>query len=241
MGVLCVNIDEFWELAFWEMTLRTIISFVILMILARFMGKKQVSQLTFFHYVTGITIGSIAANLAGESETPFLNGLYAMLLWALLTMLANYLSFKSVKIRVALDDKPMIVVKDGKIIEGSLQKLRLNFNELNMMLREQSIFSMKDVNYAIFETNGNLSVMLKPAEQSATKKDVKAFVAMPKYIPTEIITDGKVEEKNMRELNLTDVWLTQQLELQGISKPEQVLYAEIQTDGSLYVNTLKSV
>lgn len=241
MGVLCVNIDEFWELAFWEMTLRTIISFVILMILARFMGKKQVSQLTFFHYVTGITIGSIAANLAGESETPFLNGLYAMLLWALLTMLANYLSFKSVKIRVALDDKPMIVVKDGKIIEGSLQKLRLNFNELNMMLREQSIFSMKDVNYAIFETNGNLSVMLKPAEQSATKKDVKASVAMPKYIPTEIITDGKVEEKNMRELNLTDVWLTQQLELQGISKPEQVLYAEIQTDGSLYVNTLKSV
>lgn len=236
-----MNIDEFWELAFWEMTLRTVISFVVLLILARFMGKKQVSQLTFFHYVTGITIGSIAANLAGESETPFLNGLYGMILWALLTIAANFLSFKSIKLRVLLDDKPMIVIQNGKILEDSLRKLRLSFNDLNMLLREQSIFSMKDVNYAIFETNGNLSVLLKSGEEPATKKDVQAPAPPPKYIPTEIITNGKVEEKNMRELKLTDMWLTQQLEQQGIGRPEQVLYAEIQTDGSLYVNTLKSV
>ncbi|GKV66803.1 DUF421 domain-containing protein [Sporosarcina sp. NCCP-2331] len=236
-----MNIDEFWELAFWEMTLRTVLSFVVLLILARFMGKKQVSQLTFFHYVTGITIGSIAANLAGESETPFLNGLYGMILWAVLTIVANYLSFKSIKLRVLLDDKPMIVIENGEIIEGSLRKLRLSFNDLNMLLREKSIFSMKEVNYAIFETNGNLSVMLKTGEEPATKKDVQASSPPPKYIPTEIITNGKVEEKNMRELKLTDVWLTKQLEQQGIARPEQVLYAEIQTDGSLYVNTLKSV
>nr|WP_153721940.1 MULTISPECIES: DUF421 domain-containing protein [Sporosarcina] len=223
------------------MTLRTVLSFVVLLILARFMGKKQVSQLTFFHYVTGITIGSIAANLAGESETPFLNGLYGMILWAVLTIVANYLSFKSIKLRVLLDDKPMIVIENGEIIEGSLRKLRLSFNDLNMLLREKSIFSMKEVNYAIFETNGNLSVMLKTGEEPATKKDVQASSPPPKYIPTEIITNGKVEEKNMRELKLTDVWLTKQLEQQGIARPEQVLYAEIQTDGSLYVNTLKSV
>ncbi|WP_367183443.1 YetF domain-containing protein [Sporosarcina sp.] len=236
-----MNIDEFWELAFWEMTLRTVISFVVLLILARFMGKKQISQLTFFHYVTGITIGSIAADLAGESETPFLNGLYGMVLWAVLTIIANYLSFKSIKLRVLLDDKPMIVIENGEIIEGSLRKLRLSFNDLNMMLREQSVFSMKEVNYAIFETNGNLSVMLKPGEQPATKKDIQVSSPLPKYIPTEIITNGKVEEKNMRELKLTDVWLTRQLEQQGIARPEQVLYAEVQTDGSLYVNTLKNV
>lgn len=235
-----MNMDEFLELSFWEMTLRTVISFIVLLILARFMGKKQISQLTFFHYVTGITIGSIAANLAGESETPFLNGLYGMVLWAVLTIFANYLTFKSKKLRVLLDDKPIIVIHDGKIVEGSLRKLRLNFNELNMMLREQSVFSMKDVNYAIFETNGNLSVMLKPGEEKATKIDVKAPAPMPKYIPTEIITDGKVQDHNMRELKLTDGWLKQQLELQGIGKPEHVLYAEIQTDGNLYVNTLKN-
>lgn len=235
-----MNVDEFWELAFWEMTLRTVISFIVLLILARFMGKKQVSQLTFFHYVTGITIGSIAANLAGESETPFLNGLYGMVLWAVLTILANFLSFKSIKLRVLLDDKPMIVIQNGKLLEGSMRKLRLSFNDINMMLREQSVFSMKDVNYAIFETNGNLSVMLNAGEKYATKKDVKAPAPPPKYIPTEIITNGKVEEKNMRELQLTDTWLTEQLKKQGISKPEHVFYAEIQADGSLYINTLKS-
>ena len=235
-----MDIDEFWELAFWEMTLRTVISFVVLLILARFMGKKQVSQLTFFHYVTGITIGSIAANLAGESETPFLNGLYGMILWAVLTILANFLSFKSIKLRVLLDDKPIIVIQNGKVLEGSMRKLRLSFNDLNMMLREQSIFSMKDVNYAIFETNGNLSVLLKAGEEPATKKDLKAPSPAPKYIPTEIITDGKVEEKNMRELKLTDTWLADQLAKQGIAKPEHVLYAEIQADGSLYINTLKA-
>lgn len=236
-----MNMDEFFELAFWEMTLRTVISFFVLLILARFMGKKQISQLTFFHYVTGITIGSIAANIAGESETPFLNGLYGMVLWAVLTIIANYLSFKSIKIRVLLDDKPTIVIQDGKVIEGSLRKLRLSFNDLNMMLREQAIFSMKEVNYAIFETNGNLSIMLKAGEEPATKKDVKASTVPPKYIPTEIITDGKVEEKNLRELNLTDHWLKEQLKQQGIGKPEQVLYAEVLADGSLYVNSLKSV
>lgn len=153
-------------------------------------GKKQISQLTFFHYVTGITIGSIAANLAGESETPFLNGLYGMILWAVLTILANYLTFKSKKLRVLLDDKPIIVIQDGKIVEGSLSKLRLNFNELNMMLREQAVFSMKDVNYAIFETNGNLSIMLKPGEEKATKKMSKWLllnlnIFRPKLLPTE--------------------------------------------------------
>lgn len=236
-----MNMDEFWDLSFWEMTLRTVISFAVLLVLARFMGKKQISQLTFFHYVTGITIGSIAANLAGESETPFLNGLYGMILWAVLTILANFLSFKSIKLRVLLDDKPTIIIQKGKIVEGSLRKLRLSFNDLNMMLREQSIFSMKEVEYAIFETNGNLSVLLKTTEQPASKKDVKAPSPELKYIPTEIITDGKVEEKNMRELNLTDTWLTRQLEQQGINRPEHVLYAEIQADGSLYINSMKSV
>src|SRR5690606_8479864 len=160
--------------------------------LARFMGKKQISQLTFFHYVTGITIGSIAANIAGESETPFLNGMIAMVMWAVLTIIANFLTFKSHKVRILLDDQPTIVIKNGKIVEKALKKMRLYFNELNMMLREQSIFEMKDVHYAILETNGMLSVLLKPNEEAATKKDLKISSPLPKYIPTEVITDGQV-------------------------------------------------
>lgn len=231
-----MNMDEFLKFDFWEMILRTSIAFIVLLILARLMGKKQISQLTFFHYVTGITIGSIAADIAGESETPFVNGVIAMVWWALLTILMNFLSFKSKKARIALDDQPTIVMYEGKIIEQSLKKLRLHLNDLNMMLREQGIFSVKEVEYAILETNGKLSVLKKSQHEPATKQDVKAATPKPKYIPTEIIADGILLIENLAELNLNEEWVLTQLKKQGVGRVEQVFYAEIQTDGSLYID-----
>ncbi|QTD43558.1 DUF421 domain-containing protein [Sporosarcina sp. Te-1] len=228
--------NEFLEFDFLEMTIRTLSSFIVLLLLARLMGKKQISQLTFFHYVTGITIGSIAADIAGESETPFVNGLYAMILWALLTYFLNFLAMKSKKARVLLDDTPTVIMHKGKLNEQAMKKSRLTLNDLNMMLREQGIFSIKDVEYAILETNGQLSVMKKTAQEPATKKDVKAPAPEPKYIPTEIISDGKLIKENMTELGLSEQWLFDQLKDQGIGKVNQVFYAEIQTDGSLHID-----
>lgn len=227
---------DFFEVEFWEMILRTTIAFLVLLILARFMGKKQISQLTFFHYVTGITIGSIAADIAGESETPFTDGLVAMIWWAALTILMNYIAMKSKKARVLLDDKPMIVIREGKIEEGALRKTRLTLNDLNMLLREQSIFSIKDVYYAIFEVNGNLSVMKRTGLENATKADVKASAKEPKYIPTEIISDGELVLENLEELNLTEEWVYDQLKKKGINRVDQVFYAEIQGNGDLHID-----
>lgn len=228
--------EEFFKVDFWEMIMRTTFAFLVLLILARIMGKKQIAQLTFFHYVTGITIGSIAADIAGESRTPFLNGIIAMIWWAVLTLLMSYIAFKSKKARIILDDQPTIVVYEGKIIEASLKKLRLHLNDLNMMLREQSIFSIKDVHYAILETNGQLSVLKKAGQEAATKKDVNASAPVPKYIPTEVIAEGKITDKNLTELNLTEEWLYEQLKKQGIGNAEHIFYAEVQTDGSLHVD-----
>ncbi|KAA0966938.1 DUF421 domain-containing protein [Sporosarcina sp. ANT_H38] len=218
------------------MIMRTTFAFLVLLILARFMGKKQISQLTFFHYVTGITIGSIAADIAGESRTPFLNGIIAMIWWAVLTVLMSYIAFKSKKARIILDDQPTIVVFEGKIVEASLKKLRLHLNDLSMMLREQSIFSIKDVHYAILETNGQLSVLKKAGQEAATKKDVNAPAPVPKCIPTEVIAEGKITVRNLTELNLTEEWLYEQLKKQGIGNAEHIFYAEVQTDGSLHVD-----
>lgn len=228
--------DDFFEVDFWEMIMRVTVTFFVLLILARFMGKKQISQLTFFHYVTGITIGSIAGEIAGVSKTPLLDGLIAMIWWTFLTMLMSYIAFKSKKARIILDDQPTIVVYEGKIVEASLKKLRLHLNDLSMMLREQSIFSIKDVHYAILETNGQLSVLKKAGQEAATKKDVNAPAQVPKYIPTEVIAEGKITPKNLTELNLTQEWLYGQLKKQGIGNVEHVFYAEVQTDGSLHVD-----
>ncbi|GKV54738.1 DUF421 domain-containing protein [Sporosarcina sp. NCCP-2222] len=231
-----MNMNEFLEFDFWEMTMRTLASFIVLLLLARLMGKKQISQLTFFHYVTGITIGSIAAAIASESETPYFNGLYAMVLWAFLTYLMNFLALKSKKARILLDDTPTIIMHKGKLNEDAMKKSRLHLNDLNMMLREQGIFSIKDVEYAILETNGQLSVMKKAGQEPATKKDVKAPCPEPKFVPTEIISDGKIVSKNLTELGLTEEWLSDQLKAQGIGKADQVFYAEVQTDGSLHID-----
>lgn len=231
-----MSMDELLDIHFWETIVRTTLSFVVLLILARLMGKKQISQLTFFHYVTGITIGSIAAEIAAQHETPFVDGLLAMFWWAMLTLLMSYIALKSRRARVILDDQPTIIMYEGRIVEEAMKKSRLHLNDLNMMLREQSIFSIKDVQYAILETNGNLSVLKKAGQEPATKKDVNAPAPEAKYIPTEIISDGKIIKNNLTELNLTEEWVYEQLKKQGIGKVDQVFYAEIQTDGSLYIH-----
>ena len=234
--LIVLEMDSIFDAQVLEMTIRTVITFAVLLVLTRLMGKKQVSQLSFFHYVTGITIGSIAGNIAGESETPFWNGLISLILWALLTLLMSYISLKIPKARIALEDKPTIVIREGKILEGSMKSLRLHLDDLNMMLREQGIFSIKDAYYAVLETNGKLSVLMKAGQDPATKQDVKAPAPVPKYIPSEIISDGVMVKKNLTELNLTEEWVHEQLKKQGVGKIEQVFYAEIQTDGSLHVD-----
>jgi uncharacterized membrane protein YcaP (DUF421 family) len=231
-----MSMDELLKIQFWEMIFRTTIAFIVLLILARLMGKKQISQLTFFHYVTGITIGSIAAEIAGQQETPFVDGLIAMIWWAVLTLLMSYIALKSKRARVILDDQPTIIMYEGRIVEEAMKKSRLHLNDLNMMLREQSVFSIKDVQYAILETNGNLSVLKKAGQEPATKKDVNAPAPEPKYLPSEIISDGKIVKKNLTELNLTEEWVYDQMKKQGIGKVEQVFYAEIQPDGSLHID-----
>ena len=227
---------DWLEIDFWEMIIRTTVSFLILLILARIMGKKQISQLTFFHYVTGITIGSIAAEISVNADTPFFNGSIALIWWAVLTVIVNLLTIKSIKARKLLDDKPTILILKGKISEQGMKKARFTLNDLTMMLREQGVFSIMDVNYAILETNGELSILKKTSQEPATRQDVKAPGTEPKYIPTEIISDGNLLKENLTELKLTEEWVYDQLKKKGIGTIEQVYYAEIQGDGTLHID-----
>jgi uncharacterized membrane protein YcaP (DUF421 family) len=142
-----------WD--FFEMILRATLSFLVLLVMTRLMGRKQISQLTFFNYVTGIALGSIAADIAGESETPFLNGATSLVWWSILTILTGYIGLKFSKVRVLIDGQPVIVIKQGKILENQLRKLRLNMDDLSMLLREKDIFSVQDVANASFDPMGN--------------------------------------------------------------------------------------
>ncbi|ACA38282.1 YetF domain-containing protein [Lysinibacillus sp. fkY74-1] len=228
--------ESFIHANFWEMILRTTLSFFILLILARILGKKQLGQLTFFHYITGITFGSIAAEIASQEETPFLDGIISLVWWSALTYLMTIITIKSKKARVLIDDKPTIVVQNGLILESALRKNRLHMDELTMMLREQAIFSVQDIHYALLETNGKLSVLQKTSEQVATKQDVKADVTPPTYLPTEVISDGQLIKENIVELELTEDWVMKKLKKQNVHSVEDVFFAQVQTNGSLYIS-----
>lgn len=235
-GIGNVSISELMDFNFWEMIGRTTFAFAALLILARILGKKQLSQLTFFHYATGIAFGSIAAEMAGQTDVPFMDGLIALIWWAILTLLMSYLSLKSSRFRVIIDDEPEIIIRDGIIMEKAMEKMRLHVDDLMMLLREQSIFSIQDVHYAVMETNGQLSVMKKIGQQEATKQDVQGPMPAVKYMPSEIISDGKIVQKNLIELKLTEEWVLKELSKKGIASVEQVFYAQIQTDGSLFTD-----
>ncbi|MET0786810.1 MAG: DUF421 domain-containing protein [Paenisporosarcina sp.] len=222
--------------SFLEMLLRTTVTFSVLLGLARLLGKEQLSQLTFFNYITGITIGSIAGEIVSHEDTHYINAITSLIWWSLLTILVSFISIKSNRAKELLDDKPLIVIKEGKILEKALKKSRLPLSDLNMLLRIQGIFSVKDVHFAVLETNGELSVFKKVSQQPATKQDVKAPTETPKFMPCTIISDGKVVTKNLQGVGHTEEWLHKQLVKHGVNSVEQVFYAEIESDGSLYID-----
>ncbi|MGE7667452.1 DUF421 domain-containing protein [Ureibacillus composti] len=228
--------EEFLDINFFEISLRSIISFFTILILARIIGKKQLSQLTFFHYITGITFGSIAAEISTNEEIIFWDGFTSLIWWALLTILVSFISLKSSKARILFDDRPTMIIQNGTIIKNGMKKARLHPDELSMLLREQGIFSFDDVLHAVFETNGELSVMKKPAKSPATKVDVKADASIPPYIPTEVISNGAITKKNLIELDLTEEWLLNKLKKKNVKNIEDVYFAQILENGSLYIS-----
>jgi len=227
---------NFIQFNFWEMILRTTVTFIILLTLARLLGEKQLGHLTFFDYVTGITIGSIAAEIVVRRDTHFLNGMISLIWWSILAILISYISLKSSKARILMDGQPKIIIKEGKIMKDTLKSTRLNLDDLCMMLREKDVFSIQDVHYAILEPDGKISVLRKEFKQPITKGDLNIPTPIFTNLPSEIISDGKIVKKNLKELNLDETWLHQELQKKGIHSAEEVFYAEVQSDGSLFVD-----
>ncbi|NOU96877.1 DUF421 domain-containing protein [Paenibacillus sp. LMG 31456] len=220
----------------WETSFRTLIGFLVLLLLARMLGKKQLSQFTFFTYITGITLGNIAGELVLNRDIKMIDGITGLTVWALLTLGIEYVSLKSSKARVLLDGEPTIVIKNGKILEKAMASSRLNMDDLSMLLRDKNIFSVREVDYAILEPNGKLSVLKKQEEENATKKDLQIPLKQRLYLPSELIVDGKIVARNLKELKLNQDWLEHQIKLSGVQSVEEVFFAELQSDGSVYVD-----
>ncbi|MDQ0154883.1 YetF domain-containing protein [Robertmurraya andreesenii] len=222
-----------------ELIIRIVIGFIGLLILTRIMGRKEISKMTSFHFVSAIAIGSIAANFVLGPSISIKHGLISLIGWTIFTLLIDIIDFKSMLIKKITSGEPVIVIKEGKIIEKALRKNRLDVDTLKALLRDKNIFNFSDVDYAIFETNGKLSVLPKEQKQPITKSDLE-LSNMPKNmfpLTTEVVSDGKIISENLTKLNLDVNWLHQQLLQAGVKSVEDVFYAEVQEDGSLFIDS----
>lgn len=228
---------EFQDVNIIHVILRTTMALIVTHIFTRLLGKKQISQLTFFNYVTGITVGSISANIVSMESEPFIDEFIGLITWCLLTYLISYINVKSHKIRLLIDGKPILVINKGDILKKELSRVNLSIDDLLMLLREENIFSITEVDYAILETNGKLSVLKKIQNQEVIKSDMQIKSPTPKNMPTQIILEGKLLNEKLKFLNISTQWIESELRAQNIHSLKDVFYGEVQSNGTLYVRT----
>lgn len=157
----------------WHIAMKSLGALVTLLIITRILGKKQISQLTFFEYVTGITIGDLAGTLSLDMETNFREGITAIMVWAAVPFLIEYATLKSKTMRRWLEGRQTIVVKNGSVIEANLRRERYSVDELLSQLRAKNVFQIEDVLLAALEANGDLTVQLMKDKQLATVGDLE--------------------------------------------------------------------
>ncbi len=210
----------------WMIFLQTVLSFIVLLILTRILGKQQVSQLTFYEYLNGITFGSIAANMATIEPERVPDHLIGMITYGFLTLAVSWLAVKNRKFRKAVAGEPVIVIQDGCILESNMRKMNLDLDELTTMLRSQGIFDYKELELAIVEQSGELSVLKKPEYQEVTQGDLDVH-GTSKGLAVEVIVDGQIIYENLRAMGLDGKWLMKQLKEKQIFRISQVCFATV--------------
>ncbi|MFC7681082.1 DUF421 domain-containing protein [Paenibacillus sp. GCM10028914] len=217
-----------------EVVLRTLCAVVVLFLLTKLLGKRQISQLSFFEYITGITIGSLAAYISLDLDANWYLGLVALAAWVAVSLLIEILQMKSKRIRDFIDFKATALIKEGKILEGNLKKERLTSDELMEQLRKKSVFDIADVEFAIMESSGEINVMLVSEKQPLTPKHLGIQTGSIKE-PHTVIMDGKVMEEPLSLSGKSKAWLKRELNKNNV-KPDEVYLAQVDTSGELVLD-----
>lgn len=214
-----------------NVSLRTIIILIIIFILFKFMGKKQVSEMSMFDYITGITIGSIVADISLDIEKDLLSGIICLLIYSFIDILISYLSLKSISLRNFFNGKEVILIENGKINRKNLSKNRITINILESEARINGYFNLNEINNAILEPNGKISFEPKEKDKPYTKKDAN-ISTFNKSLVTNLIIDGSIINESLSNINKDLKWLHHELKISG-NKKEDILLLTYQEDNKL--------
>ena len=213
--------------------LTSLLSAAALFVIAKLIGHKQISQLDFFDYITGITIGSIAAELATELEKP-LKPLVAMIVYGAVAVILSVLTSKLPKTRKFINGTPTIIMDNGKIYRKNMKKAKIDLSEFLVLCRQEGYFNLSDIQTAIFECNGRLTVLPVSTKRPMNPGDMK-LTPQPEYINTEVIMDGRILHDNLKRMGLDIKWLEKQIKEQGFKNAKEVFLGLCDKNNQLYL------
>jgi uncharacterized membrane protein YcaP (DUF421 family) len=217
-----------------DIFIRSFVFLALLFFITKILGKKQISELSFFEYVSGITIGSIAGEVITGLEKNIYHGILAVLIFGLVTLLADILALKSKSFRDIVEGRGTVFIKDGKVLEENLKKEKYSIDELSALLRQKDIFRMADVEFAVLEPRGNLSTLLKKENRPLTPKDLNMTMPTEKE-PQTVIMDGSILDEALRSAGKSRGWLSTELEKLELTL-DNVFIGQVDSYGELTVD-----
>lgn len=223
----------------WTIFLRTVLIYFVVFIVMRLMGKREIGKLSVFDLVISIMIAEIAAFIIDDPHMPVMEGILPILTLVGIQILIAFLSLKNRMIREWFDGKPSYLIENGKLNQAEMRKQRYTLDDLMMQLRERSVTNVADVEFAVLETSGKLSVIEKK-QNSQTKPSPDAASDIPRFryegLPLPLIMDGKVQDDNLEKLGKTRFWLKNQLQAKGVNDFKQVFFCTIDYRGRLFLD-----
>ena len=213
---------------------RAVLSLVTLFLVTKMLGKKQVSQLSLFDYVIGISIGNFAAEMTINLETNEINGIVAVIMFGVFAYVITHLTMKSIHLRRFFMGTPTIVIEEGKILETNMKKIQLDVNDLLVETRSKGYFNLEEIEYAIMEVNGQISILPKSKYKPLTPTDmgIETFDAGLQCIG---IIDGKYMENNLNEIGKNKYWLKKEIRKQKNVDISKILLCTIDKNNKIYI------
>lgn len=215
---------------------RTLFMYFLVLIALRLMGKREIGKLSIFDLVVSIMMAEIAVFIIEDPEMAISRAIIPILTLMLTQIILSYITLKSKKIRDLVEGEPVILIANGKVKDEEMRKQRYTIDDLLTQLREKNIANIADVEFAILETSGKLSIFPKPSELPITKKDLGMDVEQYNGLPLPLVADGRVISKNLQKINKDFNWLHNQLLMHGYNNIKKIYFASIDHNGTLYID-----
>lgn len=213
---------------------RGFLSLLTLFLVTKLIGKKQVSELSLFDYVIGLSIGNFAAEITINNDVPLINGIVAVLQFGIIGYIVSIVTLKSIKIRRFMMGVPTIIVQEGKLIEESFKKTKYDINDFLEECRCNGYFDLNEIEYAIVEANGKISFMPKSEYKPATPKDMKIKVNKQDLL-ANVIIDSKIMTNNLENMGKEKEWLDKELKVKGYKDYSKILLATLDSKNKLTI------